>query len=94
MCSGGFTEALRLRPRDLDGRLEVDPELLASGRVSGTDHEAIAQTLRIADDERLGEDDDLRAAGRGLTDQPDRLVDAGLGVERHRTRLHDGNPNR
>jgi len=66
---GGLAEPLRLRTRHLDGRLEIDPELFAAGRIARADHKPVAQPLRISDDERLGEDDHFRAGGSRFSNQ-------------------------
>ncbi len=91
---GRLPEALRMRPRNFDGSLEIDPKFLAPRRIARADDQTVAQSLRVSDDERLREDDDLRAGGGSIGDQPDGLVDTGIRVKRNRPGLDHGNLDR
>ena len=89
-----FPDALRAA-RELTGIRGYPPEAFfrerfAAGRIARAAHHAVAHPLRIAADERLGEHDDRRAPCRGLADEADGLVGAGLAIEGNRARLDDG----
>ena len=94
MCCGGLTEPLRLRTGHLDCRVEINPKLFTPDRIARANHKAVAEPLRISDDERLREDDHFCAGGSGFSDQTNCLVNTGFRIEWHCCRLHYGNLNR
>jgi hypothetical protein len=83
-------ERAGLRAGHVDRALPVAAELVAPGVAARADAGPEVQALRIAAEERLGEDDELGAAARGAAHPLARAVERGLRVEERRAALHDG----